>query len=293
MDLRQVEYVVAVVDRGGFTKAASAVHVAQPSLSQAVRRLEAELGAPLFLRIGRSISLTEAGTAFVGPARRLLRAAASLRAAVSEHVSLGTGSLDLVALPTLVADPLAPMIGRFRARHPAITVRVADPATPAELLDMVGDGRCEIGLTEAGAGRHGLASRPVGRQELLALLPPGTPQPRRLPLADLARHPLILSPPGTSTRDLVERALAGIGTTPTVAVETDQREAVVPLVLAGAGATVLPSPLADDAVRRGAVAARLSPAITRPVALVYRSSELSPPAGAFLTAAGHAALARR
>ncbi len=286
MDLRQVEYVVAVIDHGGFTKAAAAVHVAQPSLSQSVRRLEAELGAPLFLRVGRSVRLTEAGVAFSGPARRLLRDAATLRSVVSDHADLATGTLDLVALATLVADPLAPMIGRFRAQHPAVTIRVAEPGTVAALLDMVWDGRCEIGLTEAGPIRDGLASRPIGRQELLAVLPPGSSlqSGRRVPLADLADFPLVLGPPGTSARDLVEQALGDIGLTPVVAVETDQREAIVPLVMAGAGASALPAPLAAQAADRGAVVAGFAPPLTRPVAVIHRTSDLSPAAQAFLAA---------
>lgn len=286
MDLRQVEYVVAVVDHGGFTKAAAAVHVAQPSLSQSIRRLEAELGVPLFQRVGRGVRLTEAGVAFSGPARRLLREAATLRAVASEHAELATGTLDVVALPTLVADPLAPMIGRFRAAHPAVAVRVSEPATTAAVLEMVGDGRCEIGLTEAGAGR-GLSVRPIGRQELLAVLPPDSRRPRsgRVALADFARFPLILGPPGTSARDVVEQALGAIGLDVTVAVETRQREAIVPLVLAGAGASALPGPLAAEAADLGAVVAGFEPRLTRPVALVHRSSDLSPAARAFLAGA--------
>lgn len=287
MELRQVEYVVAVVDHGGFTRAAGALHVAQPSLSQSVRRLEAELGTPLFLRVGRSVQLTDAGRAFLGPARRLLRDARTLRSVMADHAALATGTLDLVALPTLVADPLAPMIGRFRERHPGVAVRVSEPPTTAAILDMVWDGRCEVGLTEAGATRDGLAARPVGRQELLAVLPPGSPPPAggRLGLAAFAAHPLILGPPGTSSRDLVEEALAGTGLAATVAVETAQREAIVPLVMAGAGASALPAPLAAEAAGRGATVAGFTPRLSRPLALVHRAGDLSPAARAFLAAA--------
>ncbi|HVJ95693.1 MAG TPA: LysR family transcriptional regulator, partial [Acidimicrobiia bacterium] len=73
MELRQVEYVLAVIDHGSFTAGAEACGVAQPSLSEGVRRLETELGVRLFHRVGRSVSLTDAGVAFEGPARRLVR----------------------------------------------------------------------------------------------------------------------------------------------------------------------------------------------------------------------------
>lgn len=286
MDLRQIEYVVAVVDHGGFTKAAAACHVAQPSLSQSVRRLEAELGAPLFTRLGRTVELTEVGRDLLGPARRLLRGAESIRGVVAEHVALATGTLDLVALPTLVADPLVPLIGSFRAAHPSVRVRVAEPVTPTELLAAVWDGRCEVGLSEAGPVRDGLVARSLGDQELVAVLPPGAEVgPGPLPLEAFASLPMVLGPPLTSARELVERALGEIGRTPDVAVETGQREALVPLVLTGAGATVLPPALAADAGRQGAVVRSLGPALTRSLALVHRAADLSPAAEAFLAVA--------
>src|SRR5512135_2285951 len=101
MDLRQLRYAVAVVDHGGFTRAAEAMHVAQPSLSQSVRALEAELGTELFHRTPRSVVLTAAGEAFLGPARQALRDASNVQAAVAEVAGLQAGHLDVVCLPTL------------------------------------------------------------------------------------------------------------------------------------------------------------------------------------------------
>lgn len=283
MDLRQVEYVLAIVDTGGFTRAAAAVHVAQPSLSQSVRRLERELGTPLFFRIGRTVKLTDAGLAFVGPARRLLREAQNVIAAVAGHAALTAGAVDVVSLPTLVADPLAVVIGRFRQRYPGVAVRVHDPLTTANLLEMVSDGRAEVGITDAGSTPRGLVRRSLADQELLAVLPPGSPsRSGRMRLDAFARYPLILGPPGTSTRQVVEDALHRLGLQPTVAVETSQREAVAPLVLAGAGATALPAPLAEEAQGLGATVAGFVPRLTRPVTVVHRATELSPAARAFL-----------
>src|SRR5262245_9761121 len=105
MDLRQAGYVVGVVDHGTFTAAARALHVAQPSLSQGVARLEAELGVALFHRVGRGVRLSAAGEAFVPAARRMLRDAALAGESVRSVVELASGSLDVVALRTLAADP--------------------------------------------------------------------------------------------------------------------------------------------------------------------------------------------
>src|ERR1700744_674329 len=98
MDLRQVGYVLAVVDEGGFTRGATAAHVAQPSLSQAVRALERELGVELFHRSGRRVHLTAAGAGVVGAARAVVRDLATLQAAVDAVRGVVGGTLDLVAL---------------------------------------------------------------------------------------------------------------------------------------------------------------------------------------------------
>ncbi len=102
---------------------------------------------------------------------------------------------------------------------------------------------------------------------------------------ELATTALVVSPPGTSTRMLLEQALASLGVTPLIAVETAAREAIVPLVLAGAGAALLPAPLALEAQRRGAAVRTARPKITRTVGLVHRASRLSPTAAAFLALA--------
>src|SRR5205814_2273190 len=98
MDLRQLEYVVAVVDHGGFTRAADALLVAQPSLSQGIRTLEAELNVALFHRLGRRVELTSAGEALLEPARRMLRDAATAKAAVADVAGTRVGRLDVASL---------------------------------------------------------------------------------------------------------------------------------------------------------------------------------------------------
>ena len=108
---------------------------------------------------------------------------------------------------------------------------------------------------------------------------------RPLGARELARTPLVVSPPGTSTRMLLEQALAAVGVTPQIAVQTAAREAIVPLVLAGAGAALLPAPLAREAQRRGATVRSARPPITRTVGLIHRQGPLSPAAGAFLSIA--------
>jgi DNA-binding transcriptional LysR family regulator len=286
MELRQLEYAVAVADHGGFTRAAAARHVSQPALSQGIQALERELAVVLFDRLGRHVSVTAAGEAFLGPARQVLRDVETLRAAVAGVRGLTAGHLDVVALPTLAVDPVATLVGAFRREHGGVTVRLAEPEDADAVVEMVRDGRCEIGLG-ATPFPDDLVVRHAFAQEILAVCPPGTRLDRtgRLPVERLASMPLVTTPPGTSTRRLVTDALAQASVVPTVAVETGQREAILPLVLAGAGTTFLPPTLAAAAGERGAVVARLEPEVRRQVALVTRSGPLSPAAEAFVAIA--------
>lgn len=285
MDLRQASYVVAVVDEGSFTAAAESIPVSQPALSQAIASLERELGAPLFHRIGRKVVLSTAGEAFVEPARRMLREADVARSVVAQVAGLTSGRLDIVSLPTLVVEPLVDLVGRFRKNHPGVLVRIHEPEDADAVAERVKDGTCELGLGDTAVEDRLLTSDHLGDQRLLAVLPPGTSLPAdgRLPVARLATFPLITGPRGTSTRRLVAQALRQEHpeTDPHLGVVTEHREAIVPLVMAGAGAAVLPEPMALSAAGLGAVVASIIPAIGRSVVLVQRTGPLSAAAAAF------------
>jgi len=284
MELRQVAYAVAVVDSGGFTAAADDVGITQPALSQAVAALERDLGAPLFHRLGRTVTLTAAGQAFLGPARQMLRAAAAAREATADVAGLRSGRLDLVALPTLAVDPLVELLGQLRRAHPGVTVHVSAPDARSAVLDQVRRGEAELGLAEVGHDVAGLVVQPVLSQEVLLVAPPGSrlAQTRRVPTARLGALELISTPLGTSTRSLLEDACAAAGVTPRVVVETAHREALAPLVVAGAGAALLAAPQARQAEAGGAVVARLDPPLRRRVGFVHRADALSPAAAALL-----------
>jgi DNA-binding transcriptional LysR family regulator len=228
------------------------------------------------------VRLTAAGEAFLGPARAMVREAANARSAVADVAGIGAGQLDVVALPTLVVEPLVEVVGAFRSRHPGVTVRITEPEDRAAVVELVRTGACELGFGEGPISEPSLAVDPLLDQELLAVLPPGSEVGgRRLSLRRLAAQPLLVTPPGTSTRQLVEQALRRAGLQPSVAVETDHREAIVPLVLAGAGAALLPEPLARRAAEQGAAVFSLEPAVRRKVVLVRRKGALSPAAAAF------------
>ena len=286
MDLRRLRLFLAVVDHGGFTAAATAVHVAQPALSLGVRELERELDALLLVRSRKGVVLTPAGEALVEPARRALRDVEIAVAAVAAVTGVLAGHIDVAALPTLAADPLAGVAGRFRQAHPYVTVRVVAPDDPIELAGAVRSGRSELGFTEQGAANDGLVEHVLADQELVAVSPRDDALDGAiLGLATLEGVPLVLTSTGTSMRNLVDHALRGLGITPLIAVETEQRDALVPLVLAGAGTAFVPRAIADVASSQGAVVRRTNPALRRKVVLVHRSGPLSPAGAQFLARA--------
>jgi LysR family transcriptional regulator, carnitine catabolism transcriptional activator len=298
MDERRLRYFLAVLEEGGVTRAAARLHVAQPSLSQALRAFERELGVALFDRVGRGLAPSSAGVALSGPARRILHAIDEARAALSGVVELRTGTLEVAALATLAVDPMAGLIGRFRERYPGVRVRVLEGDSVTGVGTLVREGACELGAATLPVSGTGLRAHRLRGQELLFILPPraepgegssaraGARPPQPIRAAELAATPLVVSPPGTSTRNLLEQTLSAVGVAPRIAVETASREAIVPLVLAGAGAALLPAPLAREAERRGAVLRSARPPIRRRVGLIHRPGPLSAAARAFLAMAG-------
>jgi LysR family carnitine catabolism transcriptional activator len=283
MESNRLRHFIAVVDHGGFTAAAQAVYVSQPALSLAVRDLEAELGVALFLRNGRRVQLTSAGEALLGPARQVLRDLETGQAAVEAVAGLEAGTLTLASLPTLAADPLAPMVGAFRRHYPGIRIDLAAPEDTSELFDLVVSGTCELGVTDARDIPDSLEEHSLGRQSLMLIFPPGSDhaEGERLDLSSLETTPFVVAPRGTSTFRLLEEGFAAVQRSPSVAVVTAQRDAIVPLVIAGAGAALVPESVARTASELGALTARPEPPIERAIALIHRSGALSPAANRF------------
>lgn len=284
MERKQLEYFLTIASHGSFTSAASSLRIAQPSLSYAIRVLEREVGSPLFRRLGRGVVLTPMGEALLEPARQVLHGFSRVQAAAQQVTGITSGRLDIVAVTTLAVDPLAAFVGAFRSRYPGVELNVIDPENAAAVVDVVRHGRCELGLTEHGIATAGLRVLDLPEQEVLAVLPPtaGRPASGTCSVQELAALDLVTTPPGTTTRRVLDDVLASVGAPPRIAVEITHRAAIVPLVLAGAGATLLPRSLARDAAALGAVVVALNPPLTRRGILVSAPGQLSPAAQAFV-----------
>jgi DNA-binding transcriptional LysR family regulator len=286
MDVRALEYFVAAADAGGFTKAAEQLNVAQPSLSEGIRKLEREFRTPLFHRAGRRVVLSEAGQVLLVKARRILQEVDEARLAMVALRGLQGGRVTVSAPPGLTVDPLARIIGAFRRRHPAVTVAMEPTEDGALAAQAVVDARCDIGLTDRPLGSPDLRGHLIAQNELVLVLPPN----RRLDaqagvaLTELDGIAFLSSMPGTRARALLDE-LRQSSRDVHVVVETPHRDAIVPLILEGVGAAFLTRAAAAEAERRGAVVISLRPAYRYDVVLVRREGPLTSAARAFLACA--------
>lgn len=285
MHLHQVEYFLAVVDHGGINAAAVSMDVAQPTVSQALRELERELGVRLFHRIGRGMVLSSAGHAFVGPARRLIRDVVSAEGALPDAAGQLRGRLDIYAQPALAVDPVARLVGMFRRQHPKVFIRIGELRDEETATALIRDGHCEILVCHLPLpGLDGLQARQIGVQDYSMVFPPGTelPPDDPLPLSALPDIPQVVVPRGGSYAGQFERAVAQAGKLQRPSAVVQHREARLPFVLAGVGCTFLERSMANASAARGAVVRATEPTITREFGLVYDASALSPSGQAFV-----------
>lgn len=288
MDVRQLTYFLAIVDHGGFNRAAKHLHLAQPSLSQSVAGLERHLGVLLFHRVGRRAELTEAGRALIAPARQVLWDVDSAEAAIASLKGLGSGVVDVVSMPSPSLEPLSAIVSRFRERHPRVLVRIHAESTPGSVLDAVRIGAAELGLlgTPHPTRSDGLRTHRLEAQRFVLVLPPGHPMAARADAtaADLTGLSLIVGQRGTGQRQVVDDIIAG-GVEVQIAVEAEHREAILPMVLKGVGAAVMAESWTSLARIAELPVLPLEPPSLLHICLVHRTARLTPAAQAFLDVA--------
>ncbi len=283
MQARQISYFLAVVEHGGFGRAAAALRVAQPTLSQSIKALERDLGADLFHRAADGVVPSAAGRALLGPARQLVRDLGAARESVGSTAA--TRALDLIAAAPLGTYPGVDLLASFRAARPDIKLGLDRPDSDDDLPVAAREGGPELGLTYLPVPRLGLTEVALGRHELMLAFPPGTdpaPGPGPVRLRDLDGLGLIGTPRGSWQRDLVESELRSAGVRTRLVLETGQRDTILELVQAGVGAAFVVDPAAAAAGTRGVVVRPVDPPIVRRYGLVHLPRTLSEPAQAFV-----------
>jgi DNA-binding transcriptional LysR family regulator len=288
MELRQLAYFVAVAEERNFTRAAQRIPIAQPAISQQIRRLEAELGERLFLRDRRGISLTPAGHALLPHARATLGAAAGGREAVAALGGLLTGRLSVGLVHPLPDRRFLRLLGTFHHAHPGIDLTLVEDQTDA-LLAALAAGELHAALI--GQGRYDrpppdLESLPVAREPVVVAVHPSHPLARRgsIPLAALRAEPMVTLTRASKLRSTLETACQAAGFVPRIVAETSDLGVMVELAAEQLGVAVLPASGLEGAAE--VVQLRLThPKLDRRILLVWRSPNDSPAGRAFLALA--------
>jgi DNA-binding transcriptional LysR family regulator len=246
MDLRQLEYFVAVAETANFTRAAERVHITQSGVSAQIKALEHELGAQLFDRSGRTARLTQAGEVALRHARAALDAAAGLRDAIDDVNGLVRGRLTIGMVIGCEVAPLFDALAAFHREHPDIELELEE-ANSDNLVAGVRSGSLDIALVGlAGEIPEHLAAHVIARERLVALTAPGSEMARRkrIDVTALSSYPIISLPVGTGIRNVLDQARAALGIDVSVALVATSPETVAGLARRGLGVAILSESMA-------------------------------------------------
>jgi DNA-binding transcriptional LysR family regulator len=288
MDLRQLEIFAKVAEMGSFSRAAEALHLTQPTVSEHIRALEDELGVRLLDRLGRGTATTRAGQLLLSYATRILALSREARQALEGYQGRMRGEL-VVGGSTIPGEYLLPaVIGRFREKFPEVSTTLVIGDSQA-VVDWVADGRVELGVVGARLPQRGLEFHDLSPDEEVVVVPAGHPWQGRaqVTLEELSREPLIIRERGSGTRAAFESALERAGVdlaTLRVAGEMGSNQAIKQAVKAGMGITVMSRIAVEEESRQGVLAfLRVRDlAVTRGFYVVtHRERSRSPVAEAF------------
>jgi LysR family cyn operon transcriptional activator len=287
MLVRPLRYLKAVADHGTFTRAAAALHVSQPALSQQIRELEERMGVQLLDRSGRTVRPTDVGEAYLRHVRRALDELEVGGRAIRDVQDLSSGALRLGFTPLFAIYLLGPLIRRYRDRFPGIVLTITEMAQE-EMELALGADALDLGLAFSDVLAEDVEWLPLHTEKMSLIVGQGHPAAKRdreMDTAALAAEPLALLGPTFATRAMVDRYLRSVGVHPYVAVEANSIAAIVEMVRRAGLATILPEVVAQE--QMGLCVVRLAPAIDslRVALLQRRGSYRSAASRAFVAVA--------
>jgi DNA-binding transcriptional LysR family regulator len=247
MELRQLEYFVAVAEEANFTRAAQRVHISQSGVSAQVRRLEQELGAVLIDRSARTATLTAAGEAALGHARTVLAAARAVRQAVDDVSGVLRGRLEVGMVSGCTMTPLFDALAAFRTGHPGVELSLTEDNSD-RLTERVRAADLDVALIgAAGQTPDGLEALTIVSERLVAAAPAGHPLTGRgdtCTLSEVTAHPLVCMPQGTGVRAVLDAACTRRELAPEIALVASAPDAVADLAQRGLGVAILSESMA-------------------------------------------------
>jgi DNA-binding transcriptional LysR family regulator len=287
VELRQLEYFLAVVEEGSFTRAAARVFMVQSSLSASLLALERELGTELFTRGRRGAELTDAGRAFLEPARAVLEHAGRARDAVAEVKGLVQGSVRIAALSVPRSIDVCDTIREFHKAHPGVDVQLL-PADARSMIDLVAERQVDFAITPwTDRMSPTVCFEPLISTRLAIICPAGhrLAGARDVDPRELAEEPIIDLAQGWQSRALFDRLFEEHGLHRRVRLEVDDWLAAMTMVQRGMGISYGPLECIDDEVFGGVAVATVAGAPIWELGVATRDENLRGAAGrAFLAA---------
>ena len=252
VDLRQLEILRAVADRGSFTAAGEQLHLSQSAVSRQILLLEDELKEELFQRIGRKIRITPAGAKLLRLSQRVFDDIEDTRASIVESQQTLHGTLRLVGGMTVCLYVFPALLKQFRRAHPGVEVKVTAGASP-RLVRQLRTGAADLGLLTLPVDDPNLVSVPVVREELLLVTAPAHPFARRKQVTaqDLSGQPFVLFEAGSNSRRAIDGLFARENISAKVVTETENVEIIKALVRIGMGISIIPYQSVAREVRAG------------------------------------------
>jgi DNA-binding transcriptional LysR family regulator len=283
MELRQLEYFVAVAEEANFTRAAERIHVAQPAVSAQIQRLEREVGQPLLDRSRRTVRLTAAGEAVLPYARAALAAVADIHVAVEELTQLVRGSVTIGTVTSHSVD-IPSLLAAFHDEHPNVEITLSTDNSDA-LIEKVRTGQLDVAIVSVPPDEHpeGLDIEVATDEAIVAVVGPTDALASRktIRLRDLADRQLIALPVGAGIRHQFDDACAKAGVTPRIAFEASTPLALADLAERGLGVAIVPASVPRG--RDGLHAVAIVPELRGRLALAWRSGgPMSPAARALV-----------
>jgi DNA-binding transcriptional LysR family regulator len=278
MELDHIEAFLAIVRRGGFTRASASLHLSQPAISRRIGLLERELGAPVFERVRSRVMLTDAGRAFLPHAEAVLASLRDGMAAVDALRGTTRGAIGLAVVGTLASSPLTTCLRRFRDAHPAVDLQLRT-ALSAEVSALVRRGDATLGLRYGADADPDIVSARIHDEPLVPVCSPRHRLARARQVAPraLAGERWIGFPgrPGAGREpyaSTLAQGLARLGIDAADILPIDSLTAQKRMVEAGFGLALLPASAVDEELRSGALRPLRIAAMraTIPVVLIHR-----------------------
>lgn len=259
MEFHQLRYICAIAETGSFSRAAERCHVAQPSLSQQVLKLEEDLGTKLFDRLGRSVHLTEAGRAFLPHARSILHHMEAARLSVTTQSADVRGSVAVGVIPTVAPYLMPGYTASFAKEYPEAKLRIVEETTPV-LVESLRSLSIDIAILALPLRHKDLEAIPLLTEPMFAVLPKDHPRAgaKVLSLKELRGESFVMLRDGHCFRDQSIAACSRARVTPRIAFESGQFSSLFGMVAAGVGVSLVPEMAIDR--NAGCVYARLSDA---------------------------------